>query len=118
MAQCVKEDEMRCTQLIGLSEKATAFLAQNALHDEPCVTCGRGGGMRSKIYKNASAAGMFDDGPTLMEYDCKDGVVAREEVQCAPWSSGPCIFLSLECFRNEISVENFEWTDGQIETSL
>lgn len=109
---------MRCTQVVGLSEKALAFLAQSALCDEPCVTCGRGGGMRSKSYKDASSSGMFDDGPMLMEYECEEGIVAREEVQCAPWASGPCIFLSLECFRNEISIGKFEWTDEQIENNL
>lgn len=109
---------MRCTQLAGLSEKATAFLAQNALRDEPCVTCGRGGGMMRRPYKDASDAGMFGDGPTLMEYDCKDGIVAREEVQCAPWTSGPCIFLRLECFLDDVLTEKFEWTDEQIENNL
>ena len=109
---------MRCTQVIGLSEEAVFFLDQNALRDDPCVTCGRGGRRRTKFHKDASSSGMFDDGPMLREYECKDGIVAREEVQCAPWSSGPCIFLSLECFRNEISVGKFEWTDEQIENSV
>jgi len=109
---------MRCTQIVGLSKEAGDFLNDNALLNDPCVTCGRGGGVKCKDYKDASAEGMFDDGPMLLEYECKDGVVAREEVQCTPWASGPCIFLRLECFRNEISVGKFEWTDEQIQQNL
>ncbi len=111
---------MRCTQIVGLSAKARQFLANNQASDltkcgcptcqEPHVTV-----PRQRVYdtETGTRAGMFDDGPALLEYGLKDGRVAREVVQETVWSSGPCIFLCLEIE----GVRAFEWSKEKLRSA-
>ena len=103
---------MRCTQLMGLHVDAEEFLNQECAMTAniKCPECGHViSFMRDmKVYASAQHEGMFNDGPNLHEYRLKDGRIAREFVQAAPWSSGPCIFLGLHIIG----------TDGEIITEL
>ena len=107
---------MRCTQIIGLPPAALAFLSENQLQVPADIKCPHCGGIVnstlsdvSEIYASAEDSGMFNDGPMLWQHTLKDGRVAKEIVQCSPWSSGPCIFLALQ-----IGDEKIEWSDDQI----
>lgn len=106
---------MRCTQIFGLSSEARKFIEENVKERDCnfCKHCGKPNGTEhdSKIYESAAHVGMFDDGPDLYEYQLKDGRVAREKVQDAPWSSGPCIFLCLEVDGERIC----EWPQEEID---
>lgn len=104
---------IRQTQIYGLNEDAEGFLSVNAKRGvQPCPCCGQD--VRDSIlkreYGSAANEGMFDDGPSLYEYDLKDGRKAREIVQAVPWSSGPCIFLCLEID----GQRKLEWLESEI----
>jgi len=87
---------------MGLPKEAEVFLDQYGMKAQS--TCPHCGGLigparrQSTIYADAKTQGMFDDGPLLHDYPLTDGGKAREIVQAAPWSSGPCIFLALRIF--------------------
>ena len=100
---------MRCTQVIGLSDKARNFLDKHAVYDE------RLNWTVSEVYENAKHLGMFDDGPMLLKYRLKvDGSYVYEYAQAVPWSSGPCIFLALKRENGEPIPETL-WSDEDIE---
>lgn len=109
---------MRCTQLIGLSPAATNYLQENGIiiKGKSCPTCGHTSfdDYDCKVYGEAHASGMFDDGPDLREYKLKDGSTVKEIVQATPWSSGPCIFLCLAKDGKRIG----EWTEEEIDERL
>ena len=102
---------MRCTQIFGLPDEAREFLKKECeiINDSLCPHCNEVVSMKmnSRPYDTAEELGMFNDGPTLIEYILKDGSIVREVVQSSMWSSGPCIFLSLEKDDGEIL---FEWS--------
>jgi hypothetical protein len=107
---------IRETQIFGLSDAAEAFLSENAKRGvAACPCCGQD--VQNKIlkseYGSAESLGMFDDGPRLYEYQLTDGRKAREVVQVAPWSSGPCVFLCLEID----GKREFGWPAEQIEAA-
>ncbi len=90
---------MRCTQFIGLNEKALMYLNENCIKEkqEKCPTCGHitGGNLINHTYDMVT--GMFDEEVAdLRVYKHKDGSEVREIVQATPWSSGPVIFLCLQ----------------------
>lgn len=85
---------MRCTQYVGLPKDALKFLNENQ-KIEKCPCCGHTTYLGERTWKDASACGMFDDGPKLNEFELKDGSIVREEIQAVPWSSGPVIFTML-----------------------
>jgi len=109
---------MRCTQYIGLSHNADSYLEERGARVpvKVCPTCGHttGGGLVQEVYDKETGrrAGMFDDGPDLSEYTLKDGKKVREVVQCAPWSSGPMIFL---CLEDEDGKKIFKWSEEEID---
>lgn len=111
---------MRCTQIIGLPGDAEKFINTNCemIPDVVCLKCGEVATYKKhmEIWKDASGAGMFDDGPKLMRYYLKDGRRVIEEIQSAPWSSGPNIFLKLVDEKTQETL--FHWTDEEIEDSL
>ena len=91
---------MRCTQIIGINEKADKFLEENIKIDYQycgCPDC------KTKHVKapveldhiDKKEFGMFDDGPILRKYQLVDDSWVYEFIQADPWSSGPCIFLAL-----------------------
>jgi len=108
---------MRCTQLMGLSSKAEEFLKEhcNIVVTQECPRCHHplSEGRECEAYESAAHVGMFDDGPELQEYQLRDGRKAREVVQAAPWSSGPCIFLCLEVDGERIG----EWPQEEIDNA-
>lgn len=55
---------------------------------------------------------MFDDGPMLYRYFMKDGSTWVEEIQCIPWSSGPCIFTKLV---QENGDKEIKWSQEEID---
>ena len=109
---------MRCTQIMGLTKRATKFLEDNA-RQVPLVCCPKcqhiiSTKLDSVVYHDASNMGMFDDGPALQEYTLQNGKKVKEVVQDAPWSSGPCIFL---CLEDEDGKRMYEWSRKAIENA-
>jgi len=110
---------MRCTQVVGLSDRAQRFINQNVAQHDPkvCQHCnqplpGEPRGPIMEVYADAKALGMFDDGPDLHEYTLKDGQKVKEIVQAVPWSSGPMIFM---CLEDEEGNRIGEWSASEIE---
>jgi hypothetical protein len=109
----------RSTQNYGLPEEAREFIDKNvATIVEECPYCkgtGKAPVIKGAIWQDASHLGMFEDGPSLLEYSLKDGRVVREEHQATQWSSGPCIFLKLtEVTENGGTVDLFTWPQAEI----
>jgi hypothetical protein len=106
---------MRCTQFMGLHSTAEDFLKEHCriVVIDKCPHCGGPlqEGRECEVYESAAHVGMFDDGPELHEYQLRDGRKAREVVQDAPWSSGPCIFLCLEVDGKRVG----EWPQKDID---
>lgn len=94
----------RFTQIIGLKHEAREFLKKRG------YVCLR------TPYASAKDAGMFEDGPELYEWRSNDSdIIYREVVQCAPWSSGPCIFL---CLQEVPGAEVLRWTEKEIKEAM
>ena len=106
---------MRCTQIMGLSPRALAFLEEYAMRipKKQCPTCGHvtGGEMAKSIYASAVDKGMYDDGPDLHQYQMKDGGILQEIVQAVIWSSGPMIFL---CLQDKDGNKRFQWSEKEL----
>ena len=112
---------MRCTQIIGLKDEAIIWLRENGAYEtevERCIHCGEVTKTTKvkiwKTYDDTGSSGMFEDGPHLREHSMQNGDIVREVVQCAPWASGPCIFL---CLEKEDGSRLFEWSDEEIEAN-
>jgi len=107
---------MRCTQIIGLTEKAQQYINENVqqVPSNPCPHCGKPTQTRmaQNVYASAADTGMFDDGPELHEYILCSGKKVKEIVQAVEWFSGPCIFL---CLEDESKVKLFEWSEKEIQ---
>ena len=111
---------MRCTQVIGLSKRASKFLVDNLKIEmkkcncPDCKTQHREE-MIEEVYDKETGvqAGMFDDGPELSRYRLKDDTWIYEYVQCDPWSSGPMIFLALRK-EDGSPIQETLWTDEEI----
>jgi len=113
---------IRCTQIIGLHDRARDWLEENCIQHvrkEECPNCGHTTketkSLVRRIYDNSGWLGMFDDGPTLWEYAGKNHEVIREVEQCSPWASGPCIFL---CLEKDDGTRLCEWTQEEINDQL
>ncbi len=106
---------MRCTQIMGLKQEANEFIEQfcKKIPDLTCPYCSTTITEKKacRIYDTRNENGMFEDGPSLIEYDLIDGRVIREVIQETVWSSGPCIFLCLECNGERY----FEWSQECID---
>ena len=111
---------MRGYQPIGLTTEAYVFLTENTVHEPSnvCPKCGHviSRRLQSRVYDDCEIEN--GEGPSLREYQLKDGRTAREVVQTTLWSSGPMVFLCLE-----ISAETktgmawkraFEWTKEEM----
>ena len=106
---------MRCTKIMGLPKEAEIFLDENCekVPADKCPHCGEvlSWIVKEEDYKDMSHIGMFDDGPILLKYYLKDGREMFEEVQCTPWSSGPCIFL---CLKDQQGNILYQWSNEEI----
>lgn len=105
---------MRCTQWVGLSIEAEAFVKQNAkkVGCRPCPHCGGYTEERYDTVKDGRyTEGMFDERHTLKTYRLEDGRLAKEIVQASPWSSGPVIFTCLEIDGQRVG----EWPQEEID---
>jgi hypothetical protein len=111
---------MRETQLIGLPRAAIDFLKKNIqlVPDIVCKKCGEVCTTKwnQENYKDAKDVGMFEDGPMLHRYFLEEGITVVEEIQCSPWSSGPCIFLKLVNAKTTLTL--FEWEDKDMDEYL
>lgn len=107
---------MRCTQFVGLSEEASAFLDENAsvVGANPCPHCGEPTVQVKETIKDGRYTyGMFEEELSLSTYRLKDGRIAKEIVQASPWSSGPVIFTCLEVDGERVG----EWSDEDIDNA-
>jgi hypothetical protein len=107
---------MRCTQFIGLNERASKFLKKNAT-ERPAIVCKKCGEVVSKemdrsVYDHAF--GMFDEKIPLHSYKLKDGRTVKEYVQADPWSSGPCIFTALKDAKTKKAIKGTLWKVAEI----
>ena len=137
---------IRMDQPQGLSPEAELFLKENAKKSELkiCSECKHQTGGELIKAECGRYAGMFadngcwatEDGKEVKEsdegtyplyrYELNDDGYAEEYEQCAPWSSGPVIFLGLKIVtRNDdekggfvIHERKIEWSDIEIEESM
>ncbi|MFW9873072.1 MAG: hypothetical protein ACFFG0_08235 [Candidatus Thorarchaeota archaeon] len=103
---------MRCDQHVGFPGKALAFLNEFEIPEEVCEHCGSI--ICRKLEQIGEYYGMFENTYPLFRHQLKDGRYADEFYQCAPWSSGPVIFLGLKVSDGTI----FEWSEDEIEENL
>jgi len=102
---------VRTYQHIGLKSDAIVFLQEHAamVPDITCPDCG-------KVVRERFAKNEYDTVDatyatvSLHEYVLRDGRMAREIMQCMPWSAGPMGFLCLEVEGQLL----FEWTEEEI----
>jgi hypothetical protein len=87
----------RTTHYIGLSERATEFLAL----------------IRAEIiFEFVGCSGMFDEPIYFKMYNSPNPEVYIEVLQECPWSGGPCIFT---CLVNSATGKRvFEWSEEEI----
>jgi len=116
---------MRCTQFMGLSEKAYEFLNQNQQTEKRRCSCPDCKTEHIELavtekYRDAQYLGMREDGPILQKYLLKDGTWVYEYDQAVPWSSGPCIFLALSTDPIEPEkhpIEETLWSQEEIDNA-
>jgi hypothetical protein len=107
---------MRCDQLRGLSSAADMFLDANIIQprSEPCPHCHHSYSAALKVC--GTFYGMFDNEYLLYEHQLKSGQVAKEFVQAAPWSSGPCFFIGLQVYNPDgTCAQEFLWAEEEID---
>ena len=108
---------MRCYQEIGLTPEARQFVLENTkmVPNITCPDCGKVITERLDCKEYRFEEMFYEDGAHLLEYQLKDGRVAREIVQCSPWSSGPMAFFCLEIENQDGTKERvFEWDEEEI----
>ena len=88
---------MRCYQHVGLTEEAELFLKENVkmVPHVVCPKCQEVISHQPRVLKSKVVDMFYGDGPSCNTYELKDGRVAEEVVQVAPWSSGPMGFMCL-----------------------
>lgn len=105
---------MRMDQWIGLTQEAQDYLEKHCrvVPNIVCPDCGCVITESKDCKAYEEVEGMFGTpAGALHEYKLKHGPVAKEIVQGAPWSSGPCFFVCLE-----IEGERcFEWSEKEID---
>lgn len=108
---------MRMYQEIGLKQEARDFLDRHTkkVPTTVCPKCGEVIAWKSdgKIYFFEEL--FCNDGPSLWEYNLKDGRKIKEVVQAEPWSSGPVAFF---CLEYEDGTRIFEWEEEEMEEYL
>ena len=122
---------MRCTQLIGLSKVAKSWLKKYCKQrhyfqkvfraydndgDWVEVEDSEGTELLSKpLEENGTVFGMAgEEACILQQYEMDNGSIVEEYVQCAPWSSGPCIFLALRFQSTKKPVVKSLWSEEEI----
>ena len=85
---------IRCSQPMGLPDKARAFLESHALKVNTCPVCCRHDGYDKVEIGNY---GMFDE-LVLNRYFLANGGTADEFIQHEVWDSGPMTWLGLRVF--------------------
>jgi len=104
---------MRCDQFMGLTPEAIDFLRENEVPENKCACCNHA--FPRALEKIGSFFGMFGDEYSLFRHILKDGRIANEYLQAAPWSSGPCFFLGLEVHGKDLPTQKFEWSKHDID---
>ena len=107
---------MRCDQWIGLTQEAQDFLEHNCrkVPGQVCPKCGEVLSHVKDCKAYEEVDGMFGTpAGSLYEYNLIDCRIAKEVVQEAPWSSGPCFFLCLEIEGKKM----FEWPQEEIDNA-
>ena len=104
---------MRCDQFMGVTTEARKYLDSYKVVDR-CNKCKRPFPPTLKVIGHF--AGMFDNEYDLHEYALSNDWTAREYLQAAPWSSGPCFFLGLKVYDDENRLRRtFEWPEVEID---
>ena len=107
---------IRMTQYIGLHPKAKTWIEENVpkVPLKFCPHCSKPLKYGVNRIGCGKALGMFDEEIVLYSYlDSEGKSIAREYEQCAPWSSGPMIFVGLE-----VPDGRIEWSESEIEEML
>jgi hypothetical protein len=106
---------MRCSQPMGLPDKAIAFLDAHALKVNICPVCCRHDGYETI---EIGSYGMFGE-QTLNRYTLADGGKADEFIQHEVWDSGPVTWLGLVVFTvDNIQIKKIVWPQEGIMRSL
>jgi len=111
---------IRMDQPQGISPEAEDFLRKNVLMTgcEPCPHCKKF--TKEQIVKVKSGEkvfGMYNNEYDLYRYTLTNGGFAYEKSQCAPWSSGPVIFLKLIVKSSKgKKKKEFIWSAKEIES--
>lgn len=121
---------IRCTQVIGLSERATLLVQgeQVLLYQSIDRRLYPSGGEEEmparavfgstvKTQEAGEFGGMFGEPYPLHSYRLPSGEVLTEKVQAEPWASGPCIFLALTDEAGAWIPESL-WTEEEINTNI
>jgi hypothetical protein len=120
-----KDMGMRCTQFVGLHERAWQFVKSfgstlawtdktERIHADGRIEYFSKEHYESVLIDDESerTCGMFDDAP--LDNFCKDGELLYEErVQIEYWSSGPVIHTALWDVKKDQWVKETMWTDEE-----
>jgi len=103
---------IRCSQPMGLPDKARAFLESHALKVNTCPVCCRHDGYDKVEIGNY---GMFDE-LVLNRYFLANGGTADEFIQHEVWDSGPMTWLGLAvCNADNYRIKTFVWPQERID---
>ena len=110
---------MRTNQIIGLSEKAIAYLIEESQRD--IITRTRNGEVietKEVVSSEISERNAIEDNLgygkiQFKKYLLKDGSWVFENIQEVIWSSGPMYFLALENIHKEWITKTF-WTEEEL----
>jgi len=124
---------MRCTQLIGLNERAQKLLDTGLIkykmkgtryyedgRTEDFESGGEEPNTKCEVYEEDEKSVMFPEcgeRTCLHKHTLPNGTVYKEIVQCAPWASGPCIFLCLVDADGKVVKESL-WTEEEIQDAI
>lgn len=108
---------IRMDQHAGIPPEARTFLAENECQLDPCPCCGHVKDTPVEVI--GEYTGMFDENFPLFRHFLKDGGIAEEFLQAAPWSSGPVHFLGLQVFHVEDDrtltlIKEFIWSNTEM----
>lgn len=132
---------IRCTQIIGLNERAEQLIEGEEillydLTEKRRYPDGREEALPPRPVFGSSVSkevcgvfyGMFEEEYPLHRYTLPSGEIYEERVQAEPWSSGPCIFLALICAGGEVWqpqgapadswLAQTLWSEAEINSSL
>lgn len=107
----------RSDQHAGLPLEARTFLAESEIKLDPCPCCRHV--KDTPVEQIGTYTGMFENEYPLFRHFLKDGNIAEEFLQAAPWSSGPVHFIGLRVYcvesdRTLTLIREFLWSDQEI----